>query len=230
MGKIGKVLISMSIIINIIFILLICIKVIGKVKSLGEEKPTFSTMHNIKKSLYDSLTISSNDIVFIGDSITDSCEISEVFEKENLKNRGISGDTTIGVLDTIDDISKGKPEKIFILIGINDLCLNSDINTFIDNYKKIIDTINENSPNTKILIQSILPVNEKLDTSNITNEIIENVNLQLKSFSDDNIEYIDLYSIFIDSNNQLNLEYTTDGIHLSGDGYLKWREIIKEYI
>ena len=45
------------------------------------------------------------------------------------------------------------------------------------------------------------------------------------------LTYIDLYSHFVDSKTgKMNIEYTNDGLHLLGKGYLKWVEIVKPYI
>ena len=40
---------------------------------------------------------------------------------ENVRNRGISGDVTDGVLLRLGELIKYKPTSIFIMIGINDL-------------------------------------------------------------------------------------------------------------
>ncbi|WP_317110333.1 hypothetical protein [Chroococcidiopsis sp. SAG 2025] len=55
----------------------------------------------------------------MGDSLTDECEWSELLENPHIKNRGISGDTTMGVLNRLEDIVSSQPAKIFIMIGIN---------------------------------------------------------------------------------------------------------------
>jgi lysophospholipase L1-like esterase len=44
------------------------------------------------------------------------------------------------------------------------------------------------------------------------------------------VTYIDLYSSFIDETGYLNPAYTNDNLHLLGEGYLLWREIIKSYV
>ena len=45
------------------------------------------------------------------------------------------------------------------------------------------------------------------------------------------LTYIDLYSHFVDpATGKMNINYTNDGVHLLGKGYLKWVEIVKPYI
>jgi len=72
-------------------------------------------------SIFDQIPLSSDDIVFVGDSITDQGEWEQLFHSLNVKNRGIGADTTQGVLHRLQEITNAKPKKIFLMIGINDL-------------------------------------------------------------------------------------------------------------
>ncbi|MCH4237440.1 MAG: hypothetical protein LKF66_05785, partial [Clostridium tyrobutyricum] len=62
-----------------------------------------------KESQFETLNIKSSDIVFLGDSITNRCEWEEVFNNSSIKNRGIDGDTTDGILNRLNTITKGHP-------------------------------------------------------------------------------------------------------------------------
>jgi lysophospholipase L1-like esterase len=42
--------------------------------------------------------------------------------------------------------------------------------------------------------------------------------------------YIDLYSAFTNGADKLNPKYTNDGLHLTGDGYILWKSLIKKYV
>lgn len=46
----------------------------------------------------------------------------------------------------------------------------------------------------------------------------------------ENVKYIDLFTHFVDDNGQMKLEYTNDGLHLLGKGYMLWKEIITPYL
>ena len=62
------------------------------------------------------------DIVFLGNSITaGGKDWSERLNQPNIKNRGIGGDVTEGVLARLDELIYFKPRTVFLLIGINDL-------------------------------------------------------------------------------------------------------------
>ena len=100
--------------------------------------------------MFRELAITSKDIVFIGNSITNGAEWNELFPRKRVKNRGISGDTSEGVYDRLDALVKGKPAKIFVLIGINDISRGIEVETIVQNMKQIVEKIQNESPKTKI--------------------------------------------------------------------------------
>ena len=55
-----------------------------------------------KRSLFEQLPIRGNDIVFLGNSITDGGEWNELLANPRVKNRGISGDRSSWILDRLD--------------------------------------------------------------------------------------------------------------------------------
>ena len=66
----------------------------------------FSTYYHQRVSHFRTLPITKNDIIFVGNSISDGAEWSELFSNSQIKNRGISGDFSAGVLNRIDEISR----------------------------------------------------------------------------------------------------------------------------
>ena len=93
------------------------------------------------------------------------------------------------------------------------------------------------SPNTKIFIQTILPINNKQylskkpdieflfdNYSPSINEQIDEVNKIIKS--DSSLNVIDLHSAFLNENLLLNPKFSTDGVHLNELGYQNWIDII----
>lgn len=194
----------------------------------------YSTFYVQRASLFSKLPITPKDIVFIGNSITNGAEWSELFPEKNVKNRGISGDTSEGVYDRLDPIVKGKPAKIFILIGINDISRNVKVNTIVLNMKRIIEKIQNQSPQTKIYIQSILPVNPDFEMfkSHLKPQLIKEINQQYQNIAKEhNVNYINLYPHFLEKGtDKMNKNYTNDGLHLLGEGYLLWSKIVEPYL
>lgn len=175
-----------------------------------------------RTTLFENSSIEPGGIVFLGDSITEMCEWQEFFPCEKVLNRGISGDSTYGVLNRLEGIVKLQPEKIFITIGVNDLQRHYNTETVIENILKIADTLLSET-NSKIFLQSILPVIEKRLESGIKNATIDFVNERLKQFADvNNFEFIDINSLMKDDSGNLSENLTNDGLHLNGRGYQLW--------
>ena len=200
----------------------------------GAQTQKYSTFYVQRASLFSKLPITSKDVVFIGNSITNGAEWNELFPRKRVKNRGISGDTSEGVYDRLDSIVKGKPAKIFILIGINDISRGIEVETIVQNMKRIVEKIQNESPKTKIYIQSILPLNPDFEMfkGHMKPQLIKEINQSYQNIAQEyKVNYIDLYSHFLEEGtDKMDKKYTNDGLHLLGEGYLLWREIVKPYL
>ncbi|SDB62812.1 Lysophospholipase L1 [Flavobacteriaceae bacterium MAR_2010_188] len=177
---------------------------------------------------------SNNDIIFLGNSITARAQWNELLQCPMARNRGISGDTTFGILERLDEITEGKPSKIFLLIGINDISRDFPDSLIMKNYKEIVSRIKKESPNTKIYIETILPVNKSFDVYKRhynKDEHILYINEELRKLAlKMDVTLIDIYSEFLDEKNRMDAEFTDEGLHLNEKGYLKWAKILKPYM
>ncbi|MFK8303001.1 GDSL-type esterase/lipase family protein [Capnocytophaga stomatis] len=187
-----------------------------------------------RADFFDKFPITSKDIVFLGNSITNGCEWAELFGKKNIKNRGISGDISQGVYERLDNIVNGKPKKIFLLIGVNDIARKIPLETTSQNIEKIVMKIQQVSPKTKIYLQSVLPVNSdfKMFEAHQQPEKINELNAEICQICQQyKVTYVDLYSHFIVPNtDKLKPELTNDGLHLMAEGYLLWKKIVLPYL
>ena len=190
----------------------------------------FSTYYLQRVSLFRTLPQTKADIVFLGNSITDGGEWAEMFADLKVKNRGISGDVTSGVLNRLDEVYTRLPDKIFLLIGINDLARNVSPDSVVKNILWINALIKEKSPETKLYIQSLFPVNEKFGKfgghTNKKTEILKVNKLLFDSAARYGYNFIDVFSALVDSTGRMKAEYTNDGLHLTGQGYTKWKDVI----
>ncbi len=185
-----------------------------------------------KLSMFEIMPDQEGEVIWMGDSITDGGEWSELFPHEKTLNRGISSDNTFGVLFRLTEITRRKPKKIFLLIGINDIARNIPDSVIIANYRKIISVIQQQTPQSHFYIQSILPTNNtfsefKNHQNKKANIITINTALQ-KLCKEKNIVYVDLYSHFVDESGKLASQFTNDGLHFTGEGYRKWKEVLIE--
>ena len=119
---------------------------------------------------FDKAQIGYDKIVFLGDSITEGGgDWNRYLGTNNVVNRGISGDTTLGVLARLHEIWFYKPISLFLLIGINDIFNSDSPNrnnitplSVSNNIIAIADLIYERSPKTQVYVQTTLPINNKL--------------------------------------------------------------------
>lgn len=178
----------------------------------------------------DAPSISKRDIIFVGNSINDGGEWYELFNDLRVKNRGISGDMTPGILHRLKEISDRKPAKVFLMIGINDLGKGVSPDSVVKNILLANDYLQQESPGTKVFIESILPVNAtfgKFQGQVSRGKQINQANQLLKAAATlHRFEFIDLHSKFIDAQGLLDARYTNDGLHLTGAGYQHWRHLI----
>lgn len=187
-----------------------------------------------RKSVFETAPASTGKIIFCGDSITDGGEWSELFGDADILNRGISGDITEGVRNRVDELASKHPSKLFLLIGINDLAAGKSVQTVAENMARMIASLQTKSPQTRIFVQSVLPVNpgfkrfashtNKTDSILLLNKQLENMSTQRS------VRFIDLYKHFHTKEGLLDSTFTNDGLHLTGPGYQLWKTLVFPYV
>ena len=186
----------------------------------------------LKVEQFRSYPDAPGDIIFLGNSITAGVDWMELLGRTDVRNRGISGDISFGVLERLDEVTSGKPSRVFILIGINDISRNIPDSFILDNYKKIIRRIKAASPSTRIYFHTLLPVNNEFTQfKNHYNKDahILFVNTELRKMAqEEKIGLIDLYPRFLNKDGKLDKQYTIDGLHLNAAGYRLWASILNE--
>lgn len=175
---------------------------------------------------------SQGKIIFLGNSLTEYFDLDK-FGVPEIINRGISGDFTEGVLKRLDEVTSLKPSKVFLEVGINDIVEKVPLDELTQNYANIIHRIKKACPGVLIYIQNNLPVNMKgsfLTSDEDINALVREQNKNLKSLATGNsLTYIDLHSHFL-KNGELDMDLSTDGIHLNDKGYTTWRSVVQEYL
>ena len=177
-----------------------------------------------------------HEFLFLGDSITDRYDLQSHFSNYPIINSGIGGNKTIDILENLDNrVFKYNPDKLCLLIGINDFTHNEDVKYVYNNIDKIIRHIKKKFPKCEIYIQSIYPINDGLLLSDgaptiddILGRVVEENKLLEEYCKKNNYTYIDVYSSLIDENGKLKKRYTEDGIHLNEYGYKMTTYVIKK--
>ena len=183
-----------------------------------------------RKNLFEHLPLPKGSIVFLGDSITEYGQWEELLNNSKVKNRGISGDTTWGLLRRLKGITSSQPKAIFLMIGINDFLFIGQ-EKIIKNYSQIIQQIKSETPNSQLFIQSVLPVNSSVKKTVFDNEAITSLNKALrKSANKEGVTYLDIHQRLLDNDDVLKAEFTADGVHINGAAYMIWKQLVHPHV
>lgn len=152
-------------------------------------------------------------------------------------NQGISGETSEGLLRRLSVFDRTQPETILVMIGINDLIRGLTDAEILENQRRIIQDLQIVHPQAQIIVQSILPHRGMGATwegrdrlLKISNQRIRLLNEQLRGIaSETGATYLDLYPLFTDERGEMRTNLSTDGLHLSREGYLVWRAALQLY-
>ncbi|MCI2108740.1 MAG: GDSL-type esterase/lipase family protein [Bacteroidales bacterium] len=184
---------------------------------------------------YDILPVHEGGTIFLGDSITDDCEWNELFGSQDILNRGIDGNTSESVLQRIKEISRHHPAKVFFAIGTNDYPARTP-GQVLDNVRKCCDSLAADSPDTRIFIESVLPVGPKqmffVDGQEAKNEWIAELNRKYERFcAERGYVFIDTHTAFLGKDGKtMAKDLTSDNLHLNGNGYRVLADILRPYV
>jgi hypothetical protein len=196
-------------------------------KSLQNKKVSVieNQIKNMRKSDKSSSTdMISNakdyfkDSVFAGDSLTEAMSFYGVLNSNNIV--GIKGRNVYTALQDVNAISKSNPSRIFILYGMNDLEIYKTGSRFAQEYKKLIKAIKNKNPNSKIYVQSILPVSTAVENKDANYAVSKQAdfNAAIKGMCKSmKLNFVDIRGV-INSQNM----YEPDGMHLKYDFYKKY--------
>jgi lysophospholipase L1-like esterase len=163
-------------------------------------------------------------VAFVGDSLTDWMRWNELFPGIRSRNFGIAGDTTVGLEHRISQVIAARPGKIVLQIGTNDVEFGRSPQDIVANIDVCLAQLQHDLPGTKIIVESLLPRQPQYDAK------VREVNSLLKTVVERRgLVYIDLYPLFV-VDGRLDPKLTPDDIHLSGAGYLRWRDALRPYI
>ncbi len=175
--------------------------------------------------------------VLAGDSLSLWFPTELLPESRNWLNQGISGETSLGLLKRLSLFDRTQPDSIFVMIGINDLIRGVSDSEILDNQRQIMAYLRKTHPKAQIVFQSILPHGGEEITWEgrdkllaIPNSRIRQLNEQLHNIAiKEGIKYLDLQPLFTSNQGNIRSEFSTDGLHLTPEGYLVWRSALQLY-
>ncbi|WP_322964462.1 GDSL-type esterase/lipase family protein [Sphingomonas fuzhouensis] len=169
-------------------------------------------------------------IVFAGDSITEGMPWAEYFEGAH--NRGIAGDTSIGLRNRIVSAVAAQPDHIVINIGTNDLAHDRDVDAVRDTIWDIVAMAHRTAPKARLDIVSILPVSTRFDTSQLQarkKQAIPTLNAMLaQGAAAHGYRFLNVYPAMVDASGDLRRDYTVDGTHLTMLGKDRYARALRQ--
>ncbi len=181
------------------------------------------------------------DAVFLGDSRTEGfhlysglregtyfyavgATVESVFTKAVWEQEG----GKVPLLDAAADVSCG---KIYVMLGVNELGWNK-VETFTNQYAKVIDRLREDHPDAEVVIQSILPVSAAQDAKGtyVNNQRIRTFNEAILALAEEkDCAYVNVAEAVTGEDGCLRPELTSDGVHLNTAGCRIWLDCLRTH-
>ena len=194
------------------------------------EKPSWFTNEAYfeeKNGMYEEIPVCPGNIVMVGDDYIDRGLWSEFFGDTTFKNRGITYDATEHVLYRIDKIAAGKPYKIFVSAGFNDVLHGTPADEIVANIEQIFKRIHKKAPETKCYWMNIV------GSASLSEEqlaAIETVNEKVaEGAKDGKFEVVDIAAALREGVNE-GIYSWNGGKLLNGAGYTALTKALEPYV
>jgi hexosaminidase len=180
-----------------------------------------------RASQLELLPLQAGDLVLLGASLVEHGEWGELLPEHRPRNRGLAGDKVADVLARLDPILEAGPRAVFVMVGLNDVLSGRSAEEIERDHRRLASRFAEQAPGTRLVFMSLLPVRREGEDGVAANAAIDVVNAGLaRVAAEEGCELLDLAAAFRDDAGQLRADLTVDGIHLTGPGYLLWRDVL----
>lgn len=168
-------------------------------------------------------------LVFLGDSITQGWgdNMGDSFASVKVANRGISGDTTRGLLIRLDqDVLALNPSGVVLLIGTNDLEEGADPETIAANLRLLLANLKAHNPKMPIILCQVFPSS---DTKKRPADKIKKINRLYAAAvkGDAQITLTETWPLFANPQGDAKPEEFPDLLHPNTAGYAKWAAALR---
>ena len=170
------------------------------------------------------------DLLWLGDSITDNWSkfkgtYRQLYPTVKAANFGIGGDGTQNLLWRLQngELDGLSPKVAIVLIGTNNVQWHqsAQISSAIE---KIVQTIRQKCPTTKVLLLGIFPRGD-LAAGSAGQLRIPEVNATIAKLDDGkNVRYLDLHSKVANPDGSIIADAFADKVHLSPKGFTIWAQ------
>jgi lysophospholipase L1-like esterase len=169
-------------------------------------------------SQFETLPVRAGDVVFLGDTLVAGGLWCELFPDRSVRNRGIVGDTSAGVLARLHQVSEGDPGAVVLMVGTFDVLGGRPRRETVANVETIVTRLGEESPGARVLLLSVLPRDEEAVMS------VDRLNADYAAVAERlGVDFLDLSPDFATDEGLLDPALSNDGLHLNGPGYQLFR-------
>jgi N-acetylglucosamine-6-sulfatase len=165
-------------------------------------------------------SVTSTSIVMFGDSLTQQGDWGELFPDREIVEAGFSGYTTEQLTRLAGDAVRSQPAAVFVLSGTNDVFQGRAPAWTADRMNELVTAVENESPGTRIVLQTLPPSAEMRAEVVATNDAIRRLGVER------GLEVLDLYPEFDDGSGGLRVAETYDGVHLTELGYARWAALL----
>ena len=165
----------------------------------------------------------SISLVFLGDGLVAGGQWAEWFPDHDVNNLAASGNTTDEVIDQLDRVIILHPDAVVIGVGTNDLGWRKSDEYVVRNIETILYTLRRALPDTRIMVQSVLPRDQDFATT------IRSINLHVRQYAPtQHVQYLDLWPALALPNGELDPALGNDRLHLNAAGYSVWLDELRQ--
>lgn len=181
-----------------------------------------------------------SDAVFLGDSRTDGFRLYSGLEQgtylcatgatvESVFTKPVKGPSD--EMPLLDMLAELECSKIYVMLGVNELgWAGTDI--FRKQSAELIQRLQADHPEAKIIIQSILPVTKSQETKGtyVNNKRIAAYNEVWQTLAQEmNVSYLNVAEAIVCEDGFLQEKLTYDGVHLNRAGCQVWLDYLRTH-
>lgn len=169
-------------------------------------------------------------VVLLGDSITQGWNeerLARAFPGVKIANRGISGDTTRGVLLRLDeDVLAIDPAAVVLLIGTNDLEEGATPGMIETNVRLILERLKAHDSRMPIVLNLVFPSSAKMKRPA---DQIREINRRYLALvrNDPQVIPLETWRLFADADGDAKPSEFPDLLHPNDAGYAKWAAALR---
>ena len=180
------------------------------------------------------------DIAFLGDSRTQGFQLYSGLKAgtyytavgatvESVFTKKV--DTEAGKMPLLDAMAKQEFDKIYVMLGVNELGWNGT-EIYHNQYAKLIDRLRVDHPDSEIVLQTLIPVSAKQEAKKtyVNNTRIAAYNEVIRQLAEEKqCPYVDVAPAMTDEKGCLRSDWTSDGVHLNVKGCKAWLEDLRTH-